>query len=297
MRFEIGNNGVFVFGSNTAGVHGAGAAKTAFEFYGAVKGQGAGRMGHAYGIPTRAFMDSRLSTLPLPEIVPFIDEFLEHARSEPGLTFYVTRIGCGLAGYPDDVMADLFKDAPENCLLPGPWLSRIRPGAPERLVFAGSRGIGDESVVFPEIGKMLVVSDGRATVIVSGLAQGPDTLGARFARKECLHVDEFPAQWGSRDQGGFGKAAGHLRNTLMAGYATRALLFWDGASPGTRHMLKTVKDFGIPFRCLDAGGRVLEVSGLAASCSGGQGALQFSFNIEPERVTPTPRKSIFRIPR
>lgn len=297
MNFRI-NPGIFVFGSNTAGVHGAGAAKTALEFYGAVPGKGEGAMGHAYAIPTRTFENGRLTTLPLNTVTESVQRFLHEAGNHPG-PFYLTRIGCGLAGFEDDTMADLFKDAPSNCLIPGRWLPRIRPDLPERLVVAGSRGIVDESVVFPEIGRMLDVFGDRDTVIVSGLSQGPDTLGARFAKLGLgknlrSQADEFPAQWGAREQGGFGKAAGHLRNTLMAGYATRALLFWDGVSPGTRHMLKTVKDFGIPYRCVDAGGRVLEESGLAP-VSMAQGSLQLE--PDPEPSLPAPRKSIFRVPR
>jgi hypothetical protein len=99
---------VFVFGSNTAGRHGKGAAKTALT-WGAVWGQGSGLMGRTYGIPTKPHnLTQRLS---IDQIRPYIAEFIQCARNNPDLTFLVTEIGCGLAGYRPKDIAPLFAEA------------------------------------------------------------------------------------------------------------------------------------------------------------------------------------------
>ena len=109
---------IFVFGSNLAGRHGKGAALTAIKEYGAVYGQGNGLWGQSYAIPTK---DVYLRTLPLETIRFYVEVFLGIARERPELTFNVTRIGCGLAGYADKDIAPMFKDAPLNCELPEGW--------------------------------------------------------------------------------------------------------------------------------------------------------------------------------
>jgi hypothetical protein len=109
---------VFVFGSNLGGRHGKGAALYAKQHRGAIYGQGVGRQGSSYAIPTKA---ANLKVLPLSAIAIYVTAFLAYARQNPKLTFEVTRIGCGLAGYKDDDIAPLFKGAPSNCQLPEGW--------------------------------------------------------------------------------------------------------------------------------------------------------------------------------
>lgn len=109
---------IFVFGSNLAGRHGKGAALYARNNHGAVYGVGRGRTGNAYAIPTK---DADIRTLPLPTIKIYVEEFLEYARQNPDLSFQVTRIGCGLAGYKNHQIAPMFKGAPINCILPEEW--------------------------------------------------------------------------------------------------------------------------------------------------------------------------------
>ncbi len=87
---------VFVFGSNLAGRHGAGAAKEAYTNWGAVWGEGIGRHGNSYAIPTK---DHNLRSLPLSEIQKYIDVFLDYARNTEHTYFILTPIGTGLAGY------------------------------------------------------------------------------------------------------------------------------------------------------------------------------------------------------
>ncbi len=112
--------GIFVFGSNLAGVHGAGAALYARKELGAIWGQAEGHMGESYAIPTK---DEKLNTLPLERIHFFIGKFIVYAICHPELRFFVTRIGCGLAGYTDKDIAPLFVEAATlpNCELPKGW--------------------------------------------------------------------------------------------------------------------------------------------------------------------------------
>ncbi len=109
---ELKADEVFVFGSNLAGMHGAGAAWLAFQKFGAVMGCGVGLRGQSYAIPT---MQGGVET-----IKPYVDEFIEFAKSHPDLFFYVTRIGCGIAGFRDREIAPLFQAAKEveNICLP-----------------------------------------------------------------------------------------------------------------------------------------------------------------------------------
>ena len=109
---ELENNEIFVFGSNLKGMHGGGAARIAYDKFGAIWGQGVGLQGQSYGIPT---MHGGLDV-----IKPYIDEFIDFAKSHHELKFLVTRIGCGIAGFSDEEMAPLFKDAIEieNIYLP-----------------------------------------------------------------------------------------------------------------------------------------------------------------------------------
>ena len=108
----------FVFGSNLRGVHGAGAAAYARKHHGAILGQGIGLQGNSYGIPTK---DEYIRTLPIREITLYVDQFIEFAKTHPEMTFNVTRVGCGLAGYKDVDIAPMFKSAPSNCILPAEW--------------------------------------------------------------------------------------------------------------------------------------------------------------------------------
>jgi len=106
---------VFVFGSNLAGRHGKGAAKWALENRGAIYGQGVGHQGNSYAIPTK---DEKLRTLPLREIATHVEIFKAYAAINSHLIFWVTPIGCGLAGYKPEQIAPMFANAPINCLMP-----------------------------------------------------------------------------------------------------------------------------------------------------------------------------------
>jgi hypothetical protein len=109
---------IFVFGSNLAGKHGKGAALYARQHHGAICGQGVGRQGMSYAIPTK---DSGLMTLPLWVIHHYVNDFITYAETHEELTFELTRIGCGLAGYKDLDIAPMFKNAPPNIIKPTGW--------------------------------------------------------------------------------------------------------------------------------------------------------------------------------
>ncbi len=110
---------IFVFGSNLAGHHAGGAACTAERKFGAIWGQGVGLQGQSYAIPT---MQGGVET-----IKPYVDEFVEFARQHKELFFYVTRIGCGIAGFRDEEIATLFAEARslENVCLPASFVKTV----------------------------------------------------------------------------------------------------------------------------------------------------------------------------
>ena len=111
MITELRPDEIFVFGSNLAGMHGGGAAYAAWRKFGAIMGQGVGLQGQSYGIPT---MQGGVET-----IKPYVDEFITFAKGHPELFFFVTRIGCGIAGFRDEEIAPLFaaaKGVPNICL-------------------------------------------------------------------------------------------------------------------------------------------------------------------------------------
>ncbi len=116
---ELGPNEIFVFGSNLAGAHGGGAAWLAYNSFGAVWGQGVGLQGQSYGIPT---MHGGVEV-----IKPYVDEFISFAKTRPDLKFYVTQIGCGIAGFQVKEIAPLFLEAidVENIILPQAFVQAI----------------------------------------------------------------------------------------------------------------------------------------------------------------------------
>ncbi len=100
------DNEIFVFGSNEAGIHGAGAAKLAYEKFGAKWGVGYGLQGQTFAIPSK---DKKIETMSVSKIKPYVDDFLIFVLNNQQYTFLVTEIGCGLAGYSPDQIAPLFR--------------------------------------------------------------------------------------------------------------------------------------------------------------------------------------------
>jgi hypothetical protein len=109
---------IFVFGANLAGRHGKGAALYARQHHGAIYGQGEGLQGQSYGIPTKG---RQLLSLPSDEVELYVKRFIRFAEAHPEMTFNVTRVGCGLAGFTEEEIAPMFIGAPINCNLPEGW--------------------------------------------------------------------------------------------------------------------------------------------------------------------------------
>ena len=105
-------NSVFVFGSNGIGSHNAGAAKVAHENFGYPMGVSTGIVGQAYGIDTMGRIDKMKQD---------IEQFVLTAKSLPALTFYLTKVGCGIAGYEEEYMKELFQSTPNNVIKPKGW--------------------------------------------------------------------------------------------------------------------------------------------------------------------------------
>ena len=95
----MGENEIFVFGSNVNGYHGGGAARFAMNNFGAVWGNGEGLQGSSYAIPTMEGLDNMQDA---------VKRFYLFARAHEIYKFYVTPIACGIAGYKPEEIAPMF---------------------------------------------------------------------------------------------------------------------------------------------------------------------------------------------
>ena len=113
-----------------------------------------------------------------------------------------------------------------------------------RVIVAGSRGFFDYELMCRELDKLFNESRmfaGREVKIISGMADGADSLAIRYADERKLTKILFPANWKR-----YSRVAGFLRNEDMLSVATHLVAFWDGKSSGTRHMIEIAKAKGIP---------------------------------------------------
>ena len=121
---ELAENERFVFGANLTGRHGRGAARQAMDQFGAQYGVGEGLTGQCYAFPT---LDAYFRKLPLDTLREGVSNLIETAEANPHLTFLVTKVGCGLAGFSEGTMIDVFDGVfceygiPENIVLPEGW--------------------------------------------------------------------------------------------------------------------------------------------------------------------------------
>lgn len=119
---ELEENQIFVFGSNTAGIHGAGAARFAHEKFGAVYGKGHGLQGKSYALAT---LNDRLEQITFREFDKYVEWFYKCVRANPNLEFFLTKVGCGLGGYPEWYMRMFFdqqiRGNPVNLIKPEGW--------------------------------------------------------------------------------------------------------------------------------------------------------------------------------
>lgn len=114
---ELQPDEVFVFGSNAEGLHGGGAARIAYERFGAAWGEGHGHHGQTYAIDTMSGLDV---------LVQEARAFIDYAGAHPETTFLLTPVGCGIAGYAPEQVAPAFLGAPENVAVPEAFLPYLR---------------------------------------------------------------------------------------------------------------------------------------------------------------------------
>lgn len=223
---------IFVFGSNLAGRHGAGAAKFAAQFYGAEYGIGEGITGKAYALPTK---DANIKTLAFEDVQWHCQQFLDYARRTRDSLFQLTRVGCGLAGLRDEDMAPLFKTAPENVLLPGHWVLLNKQLGHARLVVAGGDDV-DSAVLLQRLEHNTAHWRGCLEVIT--LEKGEVAqIAKEWAVKKGYPWTPFPAD------ASFGENAGLIHNEQIGWYATHALLVNPG--PSTQGLESVVRREGL----------------------------------------------------
>lgn len=118
-----------------------------------------------------------------------------------------------------------------------------------RVIIAGSRGFNDYTLLETKCTEILTPYNQKTIEIISGGANGADTLGERFAHESHLKLHIFPAQWATH-----GKSAGYKRNQKMAEFAAQTecmlIAFWDEKSVGTKHMINTAQTLGIRTRII-----------------------------------------------
>lgn len=138
---SLKDNEIFVFGSNLDGLHGGGAARIAYEKFGAIWGKGVGMQGQSYAIPT---MHGGVDA-----IKPYVDDFVDYAKTHTDYLFYVTRIGCGIAGFTDAEIAPLFNGClyVSNVILPKSFVDLIdtvhTPSAVKDMLYGQTRTLID----------------------------------------------------------------------------------------------------------------------------------------------------------
>ncbi len=114
---ELKPNEVFVFGSNLAGNHAGGAARVAVEKFGAIMGVREGIQGQSYAIPT---LDEDFRKVSIEALHYHIRAFSGFAKEHPNLTFYLTKVGLGIAGYTIEEMRDAIEgiEFSDNVIIP-----------------------------------------------------------------------------------------------------------------------------------------------------------------------------------
>jgi hypothetical protein len=108
---------IFVFGSNREGRHGKGAALTAVRKHGAIRGQPSDLQGNSYAIITKELRPTH-PKVTRSEVLSGVRRFKRFAARHPDWVFNLSCIGCGLAGFSPDVIAPMFRNAPDNVKLP-----------------------------------------------------------------------------------------------------------------------------------------------------------------------------------
>jgi hypothetical protein len=125
---SLPENTIFVFGSNMAGHHAGGAAKTAQQYFGAMAGVGRGWSGQSYAIPT---MNEHLQQMPLSQIQHYVDDFKTYTKNHPKNKYFLTSVGCGIAGYKVEEIAPMFKGISHNVIFPQSFRAFVEKPLPK----------------------------------------------------------------------------------------------------------------------------------------------------------------------
>lgn len=237
---------VFVFGSNERGAHGAGAAKHAAIYEGAIKGRGVGYQGNSYAIPTK---DRSITTISLAAISVYVKEFVDFAVGHPLLNFNVTRIGCGLAGYNDDQIAPLFHEAINqykhpitNISLPRTW--DIDKGTTSTIFCNTSLSIDEILKKIDDIVNQDTVVDGfKPLDFISGTHGGLNQYGEQYCIEQGYEFTRLPS-WIER----YTQSAFQVRNNELIRSINHMYSIWDTKTQWTRMFDDQMRKEGIDVR-------------------------------------------------
>lgn len=238
---------VFVFGSNERGRHGKGAALHAARHFGAQEGVGVGLTGHSYAVPTK---DRFIKTLPIPQILPYVRQLLRFADLNPQMTFAVTPIGTGLAGYPRDWIARLFAGHGNNVFFTEWDFEKRIPliRTPHRVIVTGSKGMTDKTKVWPHLDKLKRRWEGHPPFeIVCAENSDAGSLSVAWAKTNEHPVKVLHAPWfetkapcatvlrnGTRE---YNASAAVVRDAWMAAYGTHLVVLRDSGPAETKTLL------------------------------------------------------------
>lgn len=114
------------------------------------------------------------------------------------------------------------------------------------LIIAGSRTFNDYKLLEQECKKFIVKIGYLPNNIVSGECRGADKLGELFAEKYKIPIMKFPANWDK-----YGKQAGMIRNVEMAKNASHCIIFWDGKSLGSKHMIEQCEKYFVTYKIVN----------------------------------------------
>lgn len=119
-------------------------------------------------------------------------------------------------------------------------------GETMRIIVAGSRNFSNYSLLKKKLDFYLSEKNNDEITIVSGTANGADKLGEKYANENSISIQRYPANWDL-----YGKSAGYKRNIQMADNADALVVFWDGKSKGTSHMINIAKQKNLKIRIVN----------------------------------------------
>lgn len=117
-----------------------------------------------------------------------------------------------------------------------------------KIIIAGGRDFNDYELLKAKMDFFLKnkIKEGIKIYIVSGVAKGSDSLGERYARERGYSIISFPANWDR-----YGLRAGYLRNAEMLAEANAAVVFWNGTSKGSKHMIDIMTKANKPCKTVE----------------------------------------------